>query len=125
MATNQLDAPFTLQHYLIVWTFPTVEGAWESSPGFAEYINAGAPGDVFDGFALKYRVCEPISGSGVAIAVASDIGKVWAHLGPWIKDFGISSMSPLWFRMPNLLPCGRWWKLQHPSTETALLHTVV
>ena len=20
---------------------------------------------------------------------ASDIGKVWAHLGPWIKDFGI------------------------------------
>jgi hypothetical protein len=25
----------------------------------------------------------------VAIAVASDIGKVWAHLGPWIKDFGI------------------------------------
>ena len=25
----------------------------------------------------------------MAIAVASDIGKVWAHLGPWIKDFGI------------------------------------
>merc|ERR1711893_507399 len=66
-----------------------VMGAWESCPGFADYINSGAPGDVFDGFALKYRVCEPISGSGVAIAVASDIGKVWAHLGPWIKDFGI------------------------------------
>ena len=81
--------PFTVQHYLIVWTFPTVEGAWESCPGFADYINSGAPGDAFDGFALKYRVCEPISGSGVAIAVASDIGKVWAHLGPWIKDFGI------------------------------------
>ena len=78
-----------MQHYLIVWTFPTVEGAWESCPGFADYINSGAPGDAFDGFALKYRVCEPISGSGVAIAVASDIGKVWAHLGPWIKDFGI------------------------------------
>ncbi len=89
MATNQAVASFTLQHYLIVWTFPTVEGAWESCPGFADYINSGAPGDAFDGFALKYRVCEPISGSGVAIAVASDIGKVWAHLGPWIKDFGI------------------------------------
>jgi hypothetical protein len=23
------------------------------------------------------------------IAVASDIGKVWAHLAPWIKGFGI------------------------------------
>ena len=82
MATKQVFAPFTVQHYLIVWTFPTVEGAWESCPGFADYINSGAPGDAFDGFALKYRVCEPISGSGVAIAVASDIGKVWAHLGP-------------------------------------------
>ena len=51
---------------------PTVEGAWESCPGFADYINSGAPGDAFDGFALKYRVCEPISGSNVAIAVASD-----------------------------------------------------
>ena len=38
---------------------------------------------------MKYRVCEPISGSGVAIAVASDIGKVWTHLGPWIKYHGI------------------------------------
>ena len=78
-----------LQHYLIVWSFPTVEGAWKSCPGFAEYINAGAPGDKFDGFELKYRVCEPVSGSGVAIAEASDIGKVWAHLGPWIKGYGI------------------------------------
>jgi len=25
----------------------------------------------------------------VAIAAASDIGKVWAHLGPWIKGYGI------------------------------------
>jgi hypothetical protein len=41
-------------------------------------------------------VCEPISGSGVAIAVASDIGKVWAHLGPWIKGFGIQfEVSPV------------------------------
>ena len=78
-----------LHHYLIVWTFPTVEGAWESCPGFADYINSGAPGDKFDGFELKYRVCEPVSGSGVAIAEASDIGKVWAHLGPWIKGYGI------------------------------------
>jgi len=38
---------------------------------------------------LKYRVCEPVSGSGVAIAEASDIGKVWAHLGPWIKGYKI------------------------------------
>ena len=78
-----------LQHYLIVWSFPTVEGAWESCPGFAEYINSGAPGDKFEGFELKYLVCEPVSGSGVAIAEASDIGKVWAHLGPWIKGYGI------------------------------------
>ena len=77
-----------MQHYLIVWSFPTVDGAWESCPGFAEYINAGAPGDRFEGFELKYRVCEPVSGSGVAIALASDIGKGWAHLGPWIKGFG-------------------------------------
>ena len=90
MATTWLS-PFLLsvQHYLIVWSFPTVEGAWESCPGFADYINAGAPGDKFDGFELKYRVCEPVSGSGVAIAEASDIGKVWAHLGPWIKGYGI------------------------------------
>ena len=78
-----------MQHYLIVWSFPTVEGAWESCSGFAEYINSGAPGDKFEGFELKYRVCEPVSGSGVAIAEASDIGKVWAHLGPWIKGYGI------------------------------------
>ncbi len=78
-----------MQHYLIVWTFPTVEGSWASCPGFADYINAGCPGDQFDGFELVYRVCEPISGSGVAIAKASDIGKVWAHLGPWIQGFGI------------------------------------
>ena len=78
-----------MQHYLIVWTFPTVEGAWESCPGFAAYINAGATGDSFEGFQLVYRVCEPISGSGVAIAKATDISKVWAHLGPWIKGFGI------------------------------------
>ena len=44
-----------MQHYLIVWSFPTVDGAWESCPGFAEYINAGAPGDCFEGFELKYR----------------------------------------------------------------------
>ena len=79
----------SVQHYLIVWSFPTVEGAWDSCPGFADYINAGGPGDKFEGFELKYRVCEPVSGSGVAIAVASDIGKVWAHLGPWIKGYGI------------------------------------
>ena len=30
-----------------------------------------------------------MSGSGVAIAEASDIKKVWAHLGPWIKGYGI------------------------------------
>ena len=78
-----------MQHYLIVWTFPTVEGSWESCPGFADYINAGGPGDCFEGFQLKYRVCEPISGSGVAIAAATDIGKVWTHLGPWIKGYGI------------------------------------
>ena len=78
-----------MQHYLIVWTFPTVEGSWESCPGFADYINAGGPGDSFEGFQLKYRVCEPIGGSGVAIAEATDIGKVWTHLGPWIKGYGI------------------------------------
>lgn len=79
----------TVQHYLIVWTFPTVEGAWTSSPGFTDYINSGCPGDHFEGFDLKYRVCEPISGSGVAIACATDIGKVWTHLAPWIQGFGI------------------------------------
>ena len=78
-----------MQHYLIVWTFPSVESSWASCPGFADYINAGCPGDRFDGFELVYRVCEPISGSGVAIAKASDIGKVWTHLGPWIQSFGI------------------------------------
>jgi hypothetical protein len=25
----------------------------------------------------------------VAIAAATDIGKVWTHLGPWIKGYGI------------------------------------
>lgn len=25
----------------------------------------------------------------MAIAVASDIGKVWTHLAPWIKGFGL------------------------------------
>ena len=89
MATLDLIFHRPLQHYLIIWKFPTVEGSWESCPGFADYISAGAPGDNFDGFELKYRVCEPVSGSGVAIAEASDIGKVWAHLGPWIKGYGI------------------------------------
>ena len=26
-----------------------------------------------------------------------------------------SLMWPPWFRMRHLLPCGRWWKLQHPT----------
>ena len=52
-----------MQHYLIVWIFPTVDGSSESRPGFADYINAGRRGDCFEGFQLKYRVCEPISGS--------------------------------------------------------------
>ena len=57
MATTWLS-PFSLfvQHYLIVWSFP-VEGAWESCPGFADYINAGGPGDKFDGFEMLFRVC--------------------------------------------------------------------
>ena len=64
--------------------------------GFADYINAGGPGDCFEGFQLKYRVCEPISGSGVAIAEATDIGKAWTHLGPRIKEFGIQfEVSPV------------------------------
>ena len=80
--------PFTVQHYLIVWTFPTVEGAWESCSGFADYINSST-GRCFRRLCSQYRVCEPISGCGVAIAVASHIGKVWAHPRPWNKDFGI------------------------------------
>ena len=78
-----------MQHYLIVWNFPTVEGSWDACPAFAEYISAGALGDNYEGFELKYRVCDPIAGRGMAIAVASDLGKVWAHLAPWIKGFGI------------------------------------
>ena len=78
-----------MQHYLIAWEYSTVEGAWSSSPSFADYINSGVPGDKLDGVELKYRMCEPTSGSGVAIAIATDIGKVWAHLGPWIKEYGI------------------------------------
>ena len=78
-----------VQHYLIVWNFPTVQGSWEACPSFAGYINSGGPGDHFDGFELKYRVCDPIGGKGMAIAVASDIGKVWTHLAPWIAGFCI------------------------------------
>ena len=78
-----------VQHYLIVWNFPTVQGSWEACPSFAGYINSGGPGDHFDGFDLKYRVCDPIGGKGMAIAVANDIGKVWTHLAPWIAGFGI------------------------------------
>ena len=77
-----------MQHYLIVWNFPTVQGSWEACPSFAGYINSGGPGDHFEGFELKYRVCDPIGGKGTAIAVAADIGKVWAHLAPWIEGFG-------------------------------------
>ena len=65
-----------------------MKGLGKPAP-FAEYINSGGPGDCFEGFELKYRVCEPIGGTGMAIAVASDIGKVWTHLAPWIKGFGI------------------------------------
>ena len=72
--------------------FPTVEGAGGRVRALLIH-QPGAPGDASDGFALKYRVCEPISGSGVAIAVASDIGKVWAHLGPWINDPVFSSTT--------------------------------
>ena len=78
-----------MQHYLIVWNFPTEQGSWEACPSFAGYINSGGPGDHFEGFELKYRVCDPIGGKGMAIAVAADIGKVWAHLAPWIEGFGI------------------------------------
>ena len=31
---------------------------------------------------IVYRIFRPLR-------VATDIGKVWAHLGPWIKEFGI------------------------------------
>ena len=106
-----------MQHYLIAGEFPTVEGAWSSSPGFADYINSGSPGDKFDGFELKYRVCEPISGSGVAIAIATDIGKVWAHLGPWIKEYASILRSQLWYQIKNLLPCGQNFLPEHLSNE--------
>ena len=78
-----------VQHYLIVWNFPTVKGSWDACPSFAGYINGGGAGDHFEGFELKYRVCDPIGGKGMAIAVATDLGKVWAHLAPWIEGFGI------------------------------------
>ena len=81
-----------VQHYLIVWNFPTVQGSWEACPSFAGYINSGGPGDHFDGFELKYRVCDPIGGKGMAIAVASDIGKVWTHLAPGSQGLAFISM---------------------------------
>ena len=55
---------------------------------------------IADGFELKYRVCEPVSGS-VAIAVASDIGKVWADQG-----FGIQFEVTAVEAMLNLQRCG-------------------
>ena len=67
---------------------PNSAGSWEACPSFARYINSGGPGDHFEGFELKYRVCDPIGGKGMAIAVAADIGKVWVHFAPWIEGFG-------------------------------------
>ena len=87
--SNERLVLMPVQHYLIVWNFPTVKGSWDACPSFAGYINAGGVGDHFEGFELKYRVCDPIGGKGMAIAVASDLGKVWAHLAPWIDGFGI------------------------------------
>ena len=55
-------------------------------------INSGAPGDKFEGFELKYRVCEPVSGSGVAIAEASDIGKSGLTLGLGSNAMELNSM---------------------------------
>ena len=86
---NDRSALIPVQHYLIVWNFPTVKVSWDVCPSFAGYINAGGVGDHFEGFELKYRVCDPIGGKGMAIAVAADLGKVWIHLSPWIAGFGI------------------------------------
>ena len=61
----------------------------------------------------------------MAIAFASDIGKAWAHLGPWIKDFGIQfdvtavvSDAALTAMLPMV-------EAATPDTLTALPRTVV
>ena len=69
------------------------------SRAFAELWDSGemaGPGDKFDGFELKLRVHAPcagrVSGSGVAIAEASDaregLGSSW-HLGV-LRDMGLN-----------------------------------
>ena len=40
MATKQAVAPFTSQQYLIVWTFPTVEGPWIKDFGIQFEVTA-------------------------------------------------------------------------------------
>ena len=78
-----------MQHYLIVWSFPTVEGAWESCPGFADYINSGGPGDKFDGFELLFRVHAPGEGRVVVLCRAESDKQLFAHFAPWRAQFGM------------------------------------
>ena len=67
-------------------SFPTVGHHGTPAQGLPT-TSIQAHRDVFDGFEVVPRR-EPVSGSGVAIAAASDISNL-GHLGPWIKGYGI------------------------------------
>ncbi|QNJ25603.1 hypothetical protein SynSYN20_01269 [Synechococcus sp. SYN20] len=58
----------------------------------------------------------------MAIAVASDIGKVWTHLAPWIKGFGLQfEVTPV-VSDKEFQPCGLEFKLLPPLTANRKDH---
>lgn len=88
MKVNQQNF-YVMHHFLLTWNFPTQEDNWAAGSAFAEYIKSGGPADCFEGFELKYRLCDPIAGNGVAVIYADHISKVWKHAAPWIAGFGV------------------------------------
>ena len=78
-----------MHHYQLNWNFASQEDSWAAGVAFADYIRSGSPADRFDGFEVKYRVCDPQGGWGTAIVCADHISKVWQHSAPWIKHFKV------------------------------------
>ena len=80
-----------------------------AAPCLADYIRSFAPGDLNKGVDLKYRVCESVVESGIAIAQISDIGTVKSHLCPWNKGYeiefdvttAVSDLTPLRIEMSH------------------------
>ena len=107
-----------MQHFLLIWNFPTQEDNWAAGSVFAQYIKSGGPADCFEGFELKYRLCNPLAGNGIAVIQADHISKVWKHAAPWISGFGVEvDVQPMLSDLEFLAAQSEVYEVAEPALD--------